>query len=118
MLQLADTLGTTVEFIQTNGMEYIMEYGRYQLSYNIIHFLPCSLIIGLLLCPLTFLLTMFITDDLINDEKKSYKYGFIAAVAMFIVVVLAPIICEVIIYKASPEVYSIKEVMQLVETIR
>lgn len=107
MVQLAETLGTTVEFVEQNFMFYLLEFGKYRAFTQI----PLNLCLGSggLGLVYLFLACIMFEDCSAKVEKRIFVIGFI----LVITVLLGTIFWDLICYLVSPEIYSITEAIEV-----
>ena len=110
MVQLAETLGTTVDFVEQNFMFYLLEFGKYRAFTQI----PLNLCLGILGSGGLGLVYLFLACVMFEDcsakvEKRIFIIGFI----LVITVLLGTIFWDLICYLVSPEIYSITEAMEV-----
>lgn len=118
MEQLANFLGTSVQFVQEHFMEYLLGFGRYHLINTCIErliaavgmFLISALVTYGIVCVFNANPSSLRGDDSIslNTLKKFLIAEFIIA----IVVVVILIAMELTKYAVAPEIYSISAVLE------
>lgn len=110
MVQLAETLGTTVDFVEQNFMFYLLEFGKYRAFTQI----PLNLCLGILGSGGLGLVYLFLACIMFEDcSEKAEKRIFIIGLILVITVLLGTIFWDLICYLVSPEIYSITEAMEV-----
>jgi hypothetical protein len=105
--KIADILGVGVDAVAENGMEYVMMYGRYHFLYR----LPLTVLVAIMLTFLAFIPFLMIWVDYIPEQLSKSQCLIIFTVLG--VVFIASILISSLTYIFSPEMYSIKAVIDL-----
>ncbi len=120
---LADFFGKSVEFIQANLYDYVMEYGRYCYATHIAAAISTSfmiwvfvavcggaLLVGLLYCE---------ADSYAEWGKLCWKWLPKAILGAFFLIALCGLVwtltTTIIPYAASPEIWSITQAIELIK---
>ncbi|MCM1324793.1 MAG: hypothetical protein NC218_11815 [Acetobacter sp.] len=121
---LANFFGTTVEYLQTHLMEYVLKYGEYCYAINIATAFSTCFTIGLV----SWIIAACILWGVIYYESSSYKEWirlsikwtvisfFVIAIILFTCGLVWFLCTTYIPYKASPEIWSITKVMELIKS--
>ena len=118
--ELSDLFCVSVETIRENGMEYVLMYGKYRWVTNISNSVLVSSVIFALAFALALIFVATFSDYDYMDcaEKKNFNKNAIKTLIIsYSVLVLIVIISISIPYWVSPEMYSIKAVMDLVSGV-
>lgn len=116
--KIAEYFDVSVKFLQENLMDYVLEYGRYELVNNLFgDVFKISLFIGIPLALFTFFQLIDLVDydfseNVVSSFKKGMKIVLIIAISIFSFLSIMTITHELISYKVSPTMYSVKEVYQ------
>ena len=112
--QLSQVLGIGVEFIRENAMYYILEYGRYQVVTKALS----SVILWSVIFSFLFWM-IFVIANSNEEELKVISNKFKKTIKLYLIFLITLVITVMIIssvkYFASPEIYSIKQIMQLLK---
>lgn len=116
--KLSEMFCVSMDLIKENAMEYIMMYGRYHLSLELVDtgwkIIWLLIIIGTLS---TILIFTFATDSYGNMESdklnRNKKVIIPIGLLLFIIISIYFIISTCLPYWISPEIYSIKSVLDL-----
>ncbi len=108
LIKLSETLNVSIDFVHENASYYIMEYGRYHLAKQLTSAFILATIIGVLGATLL---------PLLYDElwKLSKKKIILVLLAPFLIASITLIAAAIIPYLASPEIYSIEKILNLVK---
>lgn len=103
---IADALNISVTQLQSNLPDYLAQIGRYGLIDNIVGGLYIGLFIGFLIGGLG-CLSMFMWSESEKVRLKNKTYA-IVALSPFLIVFILNTIAQILIYWASPQIYAIK----------
>lgn len=107
LANIADTLNISVDMLKENGMQYVLEYGKYM-------FWSKFGLNGLLIAFLMFLVYGFIlamTEDAFSSDVKWVFIPMIIVAVLWILIMLSISLP----YIMSPEMYSIKKLIELLQ---
>ena len=111
--KLSELFGVSVDAIKEHGMEYVMAYGRYHVVNKTLHnVVLISLLAALLVVTIESLIYLEIKDEEPTQSKKPFILCGIGIVLLAAIVVA---LLNVVPYLASPEIYSIQAVLNLIK---
>lgn len=108
--KIADSLNIGVDVIKENGMHYILEYGKYEHWENVT---IASIILGIIATIIAFILFAIILDE-VNIEERKGKIIILFAIFLPYFIAFLLILLGSLPYIMSPEIYSIKKVIELI----
>jgi len=111
LAKLSEVFCVSVDAIRENAMQYILMYGKYELIVSITSWSFWFTFISLGMFG-TFALTIF---SLNSEDEVDWKKIIIITLSITIGLILLHAIGECICYLASPEIYSIREVIRLIQ---
>lgn len=115
--KLAETFCVSVDLLKENAMTYILMYGRYEWI-NTLIFDVCvlGLLVGLIVGAGVFMGWLWYYDEIVclDDVAVSVKKSLRNTLIGYILWVLLVALCSSASYLISPEIYSIKAVMELI----
>jgi len=111
---IADTMGLSVDFVKSNAMEYVLQYGKYDLINNVGN--TFSLIGGIALI-IALVSQLVVKCDYTSTESDIKSLNkFTKWLCIITICILVSVIgFEVLKYCVSPQIYSIKAVMELIK---
>ena len=119
LTKLSETFCVSVDYLKENAMQYIIMYGRYELVANILgKIIGLSIVSGVTI-GIAVLIGWFLYDEY-GNHNKSYNWKKIVKISSKIAIsfILMVVIFQSIIYFSSPEIYSIKRVLELIQSIK
>lgn len=119
LAKLSEIFCVSVDYLKENIMEYIMMYGRYELMRGIFNkIIWLSLLSGVII-GFAVLIGYFIHDEY-GDYDEPYNWKRIIKISSIIAIsfIVIIIIFQLVVYISSPEIYSIKQVLELIQSMR
>lgn len=119
LTKLSETFCVSVDYLKENVIQYILMYGKYELMTGIFNkIIWLSLLSGVII-GFTILIGYFIHDEYCDyDEpynwKRIIKISSIISISFIVIV----IVFQLVVYVTSPEIYSIKQVLELIQSMR
>ena len=107
LANIADTLNVSVDMLKENGMHYVLEYGKYVFWSE---FGLKGLLIGLLMF-IVYGFALAITEDTFDSDVKHIFIPMVIVIVIWALIILLISLP----YIMSPEMYSIKQVIELLQ---
>ena len=111
--KLSELFGVSVDAIKEHGMEYVMAYGRYHVVNKTLHNVALISLLTALLVVTIELLIYFEIEDF--EPTLSKKLFILCGIGIVLLVAIVVALLNVVPYLASPEIYSIQAVLDLVK---
>lgn len=111
LVKVADALGVGLDMVQANGMEYIMEYGKYMFWSKFGFAFIFSALVSILIAMIPAVIIANNTSSYEEFTKKEITIiilGFVIPLILFMVISSLP-------YIMAPEMYSIKQAIELLK---
>jgi len=105
--KLSEVLGVGIDLIQQNAIKYILEYGKYSLIESIINTFIGGLIISIMIAGVTMLIYYSIDDECMKFKSACVEFFILMSVPILL------ILGRIVMYLSSPQIYSIKQIMKL-----
>jgi hypothetical protein len=110
---IADTLGCSVEFIKQNGMEYLLEFGKYKYISTIPRHVLEGVFLGGLICLVVALVLFGLIEYKIQTNTKRIWVAILFTL-LFIITSSIPLGIETMKFKSSPNIYSIEKAYDMI----
>lgn len=105
--KIANALGIAIDTVQANGMDYILEYGKYALVKNITSDFVFWGFIFALLCLLG-------CGVIIEECKVKAKTAIACTIVLWLLLTsIVSVLPKLIVFLTSPMMYSIEQAMKL-----
>lgn len=114
LTKLSETFCISADYLKENAMQYILMYGEYEYVTKIIPSLVIGMLVGLIV------LIIYSMSHYDEDEEKltiSKRKIFIVTILSFFITFVFLFSISTIKYFASPEIYSIKAVIELLQKL-
>lgn len=110
--KIADIMGLAVDQVQANGMDYVLEYGRYCFAKELASTIGGFLIFGSIIMGLVWIgMGAWFQEDF--DFEKPFVKSRNISIAIYVLVFLTVLINYSLPYLMSPTMYSIEKCLQL-----
>lgn len=120
LTKLSETFCVSVDYLKENVMQYIMMYGKYELMTGIFNTIIWMSILSGVIIGFAVLIGWFIYEEYSDYNSEPYNWKKIikisSKIAIFFILML--IVFQLVIYVSSPEIYSIKQVLELIQSMR
>ena len=113
---IAKELGVGIELVKANGMEYILEYGKYSIVGEVIMSVIIAILLFIVLMGATIIIGLLIRDEVsYGNEDKYFRIVLISGGIIAFVLSSIYVLHDIIVYNISPLMYSLDAISKLLE---